>query len=87
METTVETHELKNGLKLRVIDDSRPIAGDRFQVVAILRMQVPVKTSGADARVLEQVDLDPCIVWWVIRSSLKLKCPRKGMKQPLSQAS
>ena len=42
-EKLIKTVELKNGLKLDVLDGSRKIAGDRWQVVLKIRINIPVK--------------------------------------------
>ena len=38
----IKTVELKNGLKLEVLDGSRKIAGDRWQVILTTRIKIPV---------------------------------------------
>jgi hypothetical protein len=42
----MRTIDLKNGLQLEVLDCSRKIAGDRWQVVMTVRMNIPVKMLG-----------------------------------------
>ena len=42
-EKLVKTINLKNGLNLDILDSSRKIAGDRWQVVMTVRMDIPVK--------------------------------------------
>jgi hypothetical protein len=41
-EKPVETLDLKNGLKLNIYDASRKLAGDRWRVSLIARMEIPV---------------------------------------------
>ena len=38
----IRTVDLKNGLRLEVLDDSRNVAGDRWQVVLTIRVKIPV---------------------------------------------
>ncbi len=55
-EKLIKTVELKNGLKLEVLDSSQKIAGDRWQVVLKIRINIPVKShTPADNG---QVDFD-----------------------------
>lgn len=55
-EKLIKTVALKNGLELEVLDGSRKIAGDRWQVVLTFRIDIPVKDfSAADCR---QVGVD-----------------------------
>jgi hypothetical protein len=42
-EKLVKTINLKNGLNLDILDSSRKIAGDRWQVVMTFRINIPVK--------------------------------------------
>ena len=42
-ETTIKKISLKNGLDLEFIDVSRKIAGDRYQVALLTRIEVPVE--------------------------------------------
>ncbi len=39
----IKTVNLKNGLRLEVVDNSRRIAGDRWQVVMTVLIDIPVK--------------------------------------------
>ena len=39
----IKTVDLKNGLRLEVVDNSRRIAGDRWQVVMTVLIDIPVK--------------------------------------------
>ncbi len=52
-EKLIKTLELKNGLKLRIYDASRTMAGDRWRVSLIARMEIPV------TNVLEKNDSQP----------------------------
>ena len=55
-EKLIKTVELKNGLQLEVLDSSRKIAGDRWQVVLTFSINIPVKyLTPADKR---QVDFN-----------------------------
>jgi hypothetical protein len=42
----IKTIDLKNGLHLEVLDCSRKIAGDRWQVVMTVSMNIPLKMLG-----------------------------------------
>ena len=42
----IKTIDLKNGLHLEFLDCSRKIAGDRWQVVMTVRLNIPVKMLG-----------------------------------------
>ena len=52
-EKPVKTLDLKNGLKLNIYDASRKLAGDRWRVSLIARMEIPV------SEVLEKNDPQP----------------------------
>jgi hypothetical protein len=41
-EKLIETMELKNGMKLNFYDASRRLAGDRWLISLIIRMEIPV---------------------------------------------
>ena len=41
-EKLIETIELKNGMKLNFYDASRRLAGDRWLISLIIRMEIPV---------------------------------------------
>jgi hypothetical protein len=48
-EKLIKTLDLKNGLQLKIYDASRNMAGDRWLVSLIARMEIPVKdVSGKD---------------------------------------
>jgi hypothetical protein len=47
-EKLINTVELKNGLQLEVLDSSRKIAGDRWQVILKLRINIPVRMLSAN---------------------------------------
>jgi hypothetical protein len=48
-EKLIRSIDLKNGLRLEVLDSSRNIAGDRWQVVLTTRIKIPVdKLSNGD---------------------------------------
>jgi hypothetical protein len=47
-EKLIKTVELKNGLLLEVLDSSQKIAGDRWQVVLKIRVNIPVRMLSAD---------------------------------------
>ena len=55
-EKLIKTVALKNGLQLEVLDGSRKIAGDRWQVVLTIRIEIPVKCIAPDDD--SQVDYD-----------------------------
>jgi hypothetical protein len=52
-EKLIKTLELKNGLQLKIYDASRTMAGDRWLVSLIARMEIPV------TKVLEKNDSQP----------------------------
>jgi hypothetical protein len=41
-ENLIKTMELKNGMTLNFYDASRPLAGDRWLISLIIRMEIPV---------------------------------------------
>jgi hypothetical protein len=41
-EKLIKTMELKNGMQLNFYDASRPLAGDRWLISLIIRMEIPV---------------------------------------------
>ncbi len=43
----IKTVDLKNGLRLEVVDNSRRIAGDRWQVVMTVSVNIPVRMLAA----------------------------------------
>jgi hypothetical protein len=48
-ERLIRTVDLKNGLRLEIIDSSRYVAGDRWQVILTTRIKIPVnKLSDGD---------------------------------------
>ena len=47
-EELIKTVELKNGLQLELLDTSRKIAGDRWQVVLSIRINIPVRLLSRD---------------------------------------
>lgn len=52
-ETAVKTLRLENGLELKLYDRSRKIAGDRWQLSLLARMEVPVSClTSAEAEYL-----------------------------------
>lgn len=53
----IRAHSLQNGLKINVIDASKKIAGDRYQVVLILRMDIPVHPYLADVQNFTDIDV------------------------------
>ena len=52
-EKLIKTLELKNGLRLKIYDASRTMAGDRWLISLIARMEIPV------TKVLEKNDSHP----------------------------
>ncbi|MDO9565453.1 MAG: hypothetical protein Q7J15_01720 [Candidatus Desulfaltia sp.] len=44
-EVLINTIDLENGLKLKLFDNSRKLAGDRWLVSLIARIEIPIKDS------------------------------------------
>ena len=57
----IRTIDLKNGLQLEVLDSSHKIAGDRWQVVMTVRMNIPVKMLGPVNSNLPDLNVDEII--------------------------
>ena len=47
-EKLIKTVDLKNGLQLELLDTSRKIAGDRWQVILTIRINIPVRLLSKD---------------------------------------
>lgn len=57
-EATIKKISLKNGLDLEFIDISRKIAGDRYQVTLLTRVEVPVEEGWFSENNQEIPDID-----------------------------
>lgn len=57
-ESTIKKISLKNGLDLEFIDISRKIAGDRYQVTLLTRVEVPVEEGWFSENNQEIPDID-----------------------------
>ena len=57
-ERLIKTVDLKNGLRLEVLDNSRNVAGDRWQVVLTIRVKIPVNklSLGDDTQMALNID-------------------------------
>lgn len=67
-ERLIRTVDLKNGLCLEIIDSSRNVAGDRWQVVLTIRINIPINSLSPAAD--RQIDLDVDEIRSSIRESV-----------------
>jgi hypothetical protein len=55
-EKIISRHPLANGLTLEILDQSRPVAGDRYLVVLKARIKVPVTVETMPAELKSQAN-------------------------------
>jgi hypothetical protein len=60
-EKLIRTVDLKNGLRIEVLDSSRNTAGDRWQVAATIRIKIPAKMLSPDNNTQEAISVDEII--------------------------